>query len=415
MLQSGTNGNVYSFIDSNQQVLAMKESIRSHSIDFIYNFRELDMMMKLKGNEHILELKEFRFVHPMIKTKSEDPIDSIFLIFDLADCDLFDMIDKVPDESLDNYYRQLIDGLSFIHSHNIIHRDIKPENILFFKNTNTLKYCDFGLSKRYTAGKNNTLTVSTPCYKAPELFFEETKYDYGIDIFSLGIVFCEMKFKRLYLQDTKTSFATLKQFIKKSKDDFTIAQLKDRFPLSRILGNRMQRRQLELVKRVNIFKEEDQHTELIQSMLRFIPEKRIKMNEIRSKLCMDENNQLNESICINDDILQGLTSEDEILIETIKLKLKSKEYFNDRIIPSCSNLFLRFYTDEMKEERIKVFLCCLYLSIKNENYLFEFIPRFRELIKDCGLQFQIDNSYFEELEKRIIIKIIDSNGLFHDV
>lgn len=42
-------------------------------------------------------------------------------------------------------FRQLLDGLSYIHSENIIHRDIKPENILFDQSFN-LKICDFGLS-----------------------------------------------------------------------------------------------------------------------------------------------------------------------------------------------------------------------------------------------------------------------------
>jgi serine/threonine protein kinase len=410
MIQSGTNGNVYRFINSNNQQLAVKESLGFRSIDFIYSLRELDTMIKLKGCENILELKEYTFIHPMIKSKSKEVIDSVFLIFDLADCDLLDMIDSVPENKLDDYYRQLIEGLTFIHSRGIIHRDIKPENILFFRSSDRLKYCDFGLSKRFVSGKKNTLTVCTPCYKAPEIFFEDTGYGFGIDIFSLGLVFCEMKFKRLYLQDTKTMFATLKQFIKKSKDDFTINQLKERFPDSRILANKMQRKQLELVKRVNIFKIQDQHTEMIQSMLRFIPEKRIKLNELRIKLGM---NEIELKEVPSQRINRIESSEDQELVNSIRMKLKSKEYFSNSILEESIDLFSRFYPKILNERKIDVFFSCLYISIKNENYISNHIPRFEELLRDYGVSIPIDHSYFENLERRIIMEIIDQDGLFH--
>ncbi|MFN9902625.1 MAG: protein kinase domain-containing protein [bacterium] len=37
-------------------------------------------------------------------------------------------------------------GLNFIHSANIIHRDIKPANILVDAQCN-IKFCDFGLAR----------------------------------------------------------------------------------------------------------------------------------------------------------------------------------------------------------------------------------------------------------------------------
>jgi len=42
--------------------------------------------------------------------------------------------------------KQILDGLSHIHSHHIIHRDLKPQNI--FINNKTCKIGDFGLIKR---------------------------------------------------------------------------------------------------------------------------------------------------------------------------------------------------------------------------------------------------------------------------
>ena len=42
-----------------------------------------------------------------------------------------------------NYFRQLLEGVDYLHKCNFCHRDIKPENILFTEN-GRLKIIDFG-------------------------------------------------------------------------------------------------------------------------------------------------------------------------------------------------------------------------------------------------------------------------------
>lgn len=76
----------------------------------------------------------------------------------------------------------LISGLNYIHSNDIIHRDIKPENILIDKNFN-IKYIDFGLS-RPNAFNN---AKGTPLYLPPET---SKSGNGGVthDIWSLGVV-----------------------------------------------------------------------------------------------------------------------------------------------------------------------------------------------------------------------------------
>ena len=73
----------------------------------------------------------------------------------------------------------------------MIHRDLKPENLLY--SNDRLKIADFGLCKEHKLTYNNHSSyVSTRWYRAPEVIFKQTNYDYKIDIFAIGCVLAEL-------------------------------------------------------------------------------------------------------------------------------------------------------------------------------------------------------------------------------
>lgn len=98
---------------------------------------------------------------------------------------------KLTESTAKYIFKQILLGLKFIHSHNIIHRDIKLDNILIDLDNN-IKICDFGVSKRIT--KNDTMTeqCGTPAYMAPELFKEGGYHGFGADLWSAGVVLYAM-------------------------------------------------------------------------------------------------------------------------------------------------------------------------------------------------------------------------------
>ncbi len=87
--------------------------------------------------------------------------------------------------------KQLLAGVSALHSVGIIHRDIKPENILIRKD-GTHKISDFSLAALRDAPKltHHQAIVGTPAYMSPEQAAGR-RPDERSDIFSIGVILYE--------------------------------------------------------------------------------------------------------------------------------------------------------------------------------------------------------------------------------
>ncbi|CAL8362497.1 unnamed protein product [Merluccius merluccius] len=83
-----------------------------------------------------------------------------------------------------------LQGLAYLHSHNMIHRDIKAGNVLLTE-PGQVKLADFGSAS--IASPANSF-VGTPYWMAPEviLAMDEGQYDGKVDIWSLGITCIEL-------------------------------------------------------------------------------------------------------------------------------------------------------------------------------------------------------------------------------
>jgi len=91
-------------------------------------------------------------------------------------------------------FHQIVKGLNYLHSQDVIHRDLKPSNILFDKQGN-VKITDFGMSIKYHYNDNDKAIgsdlIGTYLYSAPETL-EDNEYSKYSDIYSLGIILYEL-------------------------------------------------------------------------------------------------------------------------------------------------------------------------------------------------------------------------------
>lgn len=109
--------------------------------------------------------------------------------------------EPLPIEEFRRLAKQIVSAVAFAHSHGIIHRDLKPGNIMVASD-GSVKVLDFGLAKvvsplgegvgaETSRFSTDGLIIGTVSYMSPEQLRGE-KLDFRSDIFSLGIILCEM-------------------------------------------------------------------------------------------------------------------------------------------------------------------------------------------------------------------------------
>ncbi|XP_060834717.1 serine/threonine-protein kinase WNK1 isoform X1 [Rhopalosiphum padi] len=98
---------------------------------------------------------------------------------------------KINPKVLKSWCRQIVKGLSFLHSRTppIIHRDLKCDNIFITGTTGCVKIGDLGLAtlKNRSFAKS---VIGTPEFMAPEMY--EEHYDESVDVYAFGMCMLEM-------------------------------------------------------------------------------------------------------------------------------------------------------------------------------------------------------------------------------
>lgn len=168
------------------RIVAIKKFLESDDDKMVKKIamREIKLLKQLR-HENLVNLLE------VCKKKKR-----WYLVFEFVDHTILDDLKLFPNgldyQVVQKYLFQIINGIGFCHSHNIIHRDIKPENILVSQ-SGVVKLCDFGFARTLAApGEVYTDYVATRWYRAPELLVGDVKYGKAVDIWAIGCLVIEM-------------------------------------------------------------------------------------------------------------------------------------------------------------------------------------------------------------------------------
>jgi serine/threonine protein kinase len=191
-LGRGAYGVVCSALDkvANRKV-AIKKVVNAFDdlIDAKRILREIKMLRHFK-HENVIGLRD------LIPPPEEEPFNDIYIVLDFMETDLHKIIyskNELTDEHIQYFLYQILKGMKYIHSANVIHRDLKPSNLLLNSNCD-LKICDFGLARGVKENVDYELTeyVVTRWYRAPEVMCSCQDYDSKIDVWSIGCILAEL-------------------------------------------------------------------------------------------------------------------------------------------------------------------------------------------------------------------------------
>ena len=187
-LGDGSYGIVYLAVNIiTKQNVAMKkiDKVKENAIDDMEIKNEIEILKKL-DHPNIVKIIEF-FSTPK----------AYYIITDFCGCgELYNQIKhQYTEGQLAVLFYQVLSGLYYLHTKNIVHRDLKLENILISEiekdnNTNEkyfwVKIIDFGTAKIFEKNKNEKAVVGSSYYIAPEVLHKNSNEK--CDTWSVGVI-----------------------------------------------------------------------------------------------------------------------------------------------------------------------------------------------------------------------------------
>eukprot|EP01080_Neovahlkampfia_damariscottae_P004000 gene4000-7256_t len=192
LLGKGGMGEVFEAIENSTRKRVALKKVYCRTIEEMNHALNESLLTKNLTHENLVQYYDMYFDQKSKKKR----ILCLVMEF-LENGDLQQLLQKkiiqgsfLTEKELLDYFKQILKGLVYFHSKNLIHRDLKPENFFLTNDYKTLKIGDFGLIKPETDESKST--AGTNRYMSPEVMAGRETYNKKADIWSLGCSFYEM-------------------------------------------------------------------------------------------------------------------------------------------------------------------------------------------------------------------------------
>ncbi|PNJ43676.1 mitogen-activated protein kinase 4 isoform X1 [Pongo pygmaeus] len=194
----GVNGLVLSAMDSRAcRKVAVKKIALSDARSMKHALREIKIIRRL-DHDNIVK------VYEVLGPKGTDLQGELFkfsvayIVQEYMETDLARLLEQgtLAEEHAKLFMYQLLRGLKYIHSANVLHRDLKPANIFISTEDLVLKIGDFGLARivdqHYSHKGYLSEGLVTKWYRSPRLLLSPNNYTKAIDMWAAGCILAEM-------------------------------------------------------------------------------------------------------------------------------------------------------------------------------------------------------------------------------
>ncbi|KAA0713935.1 Mitogen-activated protein kinase 4 [Triplophysa tibetana] len=197
-LGTGASGLVLSALDRRSGLrVAVKKLVMQDAVSIKHALREVKITRHL---QHENVVRVYDVLGPSGNPLQSDlsRVQAIYIVQECMETDLARLLElgPLPAEHATLLFYQLLRGLKFIHSANVLHRDLKPANIFINTEQLLLKIGDFGLARivdpHYSHKGYLSEGMVTKWYRSPRLLLSPNNYTKAIDMWAAGCILAEM-------------------------------------------------------------------------------------------------------------------------------------------------------------------------------------------------------------------------------
>ncbi|XP_077600783.1 mitogen-activated protein kinase 4-like [Stigmatopora nigra] len=197
-LGAGGTGLVLSAVDQHTGTrVAIKKLAMRDSVTVKHALREVKITRRLH-HENVVRVHEVLTPYGRPPTGDLAQLGALYVIQECMETDLARLLEQgaLSTGHATLLFYQLLRGLKFIHSSNVLHRDLKPANIFINTDQLLLKIGDFGLARivdpHYSHKGYLSEGLVTKWYCSPRLLLSPNNYTKAIDMWAAGCILAEM-------------------------------------------------------------------------------------------------------------------------------------------------------------------------------------------------------------------------------